>query len=223
MKKRLLSIILISLSLIMLLSACFSSKGRQFDLDYFMEDDFFAVDYDEMMGQAYIEPTAVAEGVYKINYDGFYTIGFEPFVYVDGTVSVCGITVSNASRGGFMDLEKLIVKIDKKNYIFSKLDVSQIEDSSGSVEFFNVFIDNKAMPFMESFIEHQNEAIRVNITTEHDNFDFNFVLSDEIKAGVAKTFEQFDAAGGTNKANMKVIKQGVKKDKIQKFKIEKAD
>ena len=74
---------------------------------------------------------------------------------------------------------------------------------------------------MESFVEHKNETIRVNITTEWDTF--NFVLPEEAKEGIAKTFEQYEAAGGTSKANMKVVTKGVKKDKVQKFKIEKTD
>lgn len=221
MKKRCLSIILISLSLIVLLSACFGSKEPQFDLNSFMEDDFFAVDYDEMMGQAYIEPAAVAENAYKIQYDERHTIDFEPFVYVDGPVSVYGIMVIHTANGGWKNLDKLIVKIDDTNYIFSKLDLIQTVDGSTYMESFYILIDNKAMPFIESFIEHQDETIRVNITTEWDTF--NFVLPEEIKTGVVKMFEQFEAAGGTSKANMKIITNGVKKDKVQKFKTEKAD
>ena len=221
MKKRLLSIILLSLPLIMLLSGCFGSKEPQFDLNSFMEDDFFTVDYDEMMGQAYIEPADVAKNAYRIQYDERHTIDFEPFIYVDGPVSVYGIMVIHTANGGWYNLDKLIVKIDDKNYIFSKLDLTQTVDGSTYMEAFYILIDNKAMPFIESFVEHQDETIRVNITTEWDTF--NFVLPEEIKTGVAKTFERFDAAGGTSKANMKIITNGVKKDKVQRFKTEKAD
>ena len=154
MKKRWFSIILISLSLILLLSACFGSKEPQFDLNSFMEDDFFAVDYDEMMGQAYIEPAAVAKNAYRIQYDERHTIDFEPFVYVDGPVSVYGIMVIHTANGGWNNLDKLIVKIDDTNYIFSKLDLTQTVDGSTYMEGFYILIDNKAMPFIESFVEY---------------------------------------------------------------------
>ena len=223
MRKRWLSVFLSALLLTMLLPACTGSKEAKFDLASFMEDDFYTVDYDDMLGQAYIQPAGVDKGEYKIDYDGFYTIGFEPFIYVDGSVSTCGITVSNTTRGGWVNFDKLVVKIDDINYIFSKLDITKLEDASYTVEFFNIFIDNNATSFMESIVEHQDEVIRVYIIPEEDTITFNFVLSEEMKAGIAKTFEQYEAAGGTSKANMKIVTNGVKKDKLQKFKTEKAD
>ena len=71
MRKRWLSIFLLGLLLTMLLPACAGSKEAEFDLASFMEDDFYTVDYDDMLGQAYIQPAGVDEGDYKIDDDGY--------------------------------------------------------------------------------------------------------------------------------------------------------
>lgn len=222
-KKSISAILMCFLWLTMLLAGCAGPQEVPFDLGSFMEDDFFAVDYDEMMAQASIQPAAVAEGVYDIHYDDNHTIGFQPFVSVDGPSSVCGITVTHTTRSGWWNPNELIVKIDGKNYVFSKFKVIQDVDldTSTYTETFTVLIDNQALPLIERFVEHKDDTIRVYITTEWDTFDF--VLPEEVKAGVAKTFEQFDAAGGTSKANMRTITNAVKKDKLQKCRIKNAD
>ena len=104
------------------------------------------------------------------------------------------------------DLNEIIIKIGDNRYSFSNCFTSQsVEYDSLACESITFPLKTEALPFMQDFVEHQNDEIKVRLKGDTQSFDF--VLTDDMKNCFILMFNLFTSGGGTDKANMQSISE----------------
>lgn len=206
MKKRLISFVLAVTIMVSVSLPAFAVK--KFDTSVFSGRDDICVSYDDMTATTSVYPRADILGETYINLDS-------GMIFIDPGIEITAISnvPLNVFFFGFRyfgydwaDLNEIIIKIGDNRYSFSNCFTSQsVEYDSLACESITFPLKTEALPFMQDFVEHQNDEIKVRLKGDTQSFDF--VLTDDMKNCFILMFNLFTSGGGTDKANMQSISE----------------
>lgn len=212
MKKRLVSLITISLLIVSLSLSTFAANG--FNKAVFDNAADVTVTRDDMDGTLMAMTTSLIGEKGIIAPEGQdERIQVYAGVGITDSVNLLSIIFKDYSHD-VANINGIIIKIGNKRYSFSGLNVSR-DTLKGSGTYYigestTIELTSKSIPMMTELIEHRDEEIRVRLQGTNRNVDF--VLTDDIKNSIINLYNLYVAGGGTNAASMQIIDRVTKID-----------
>lgn len=212
MKKRLVSLITISLLIVSLSLSTFAANG--FNKAVFDNAADVTVTRDDMDGTLMAMTTSLIGEKGIIAPEGQdELIQVYAGVGITDSVNLLSIIFKDYSHD-VANINGIIIKIGNKRYSFSGLNVSR-DTLKGSGTYYigestTIELTSKSIPMMTELIEHRDEEIRVRLQGTNRNVDF--VLTDDIKNSIINLYNLYVAGGGTNAASMQIIDRVTKID-----------
>lgn len=212
MKKRLVSLITISLLTVSLSLSTFAANG--FNKAIFDNAADVTVTRDDMDGTLMAMTTSLIGEKGIIAPEGQdELIQVYAGVGITDSVNLLSIVFKDYSHD-VANINGIIIKIGNKRYSFSGLNVSR-DTLKGSGTYYigestTIELTSESIPMMTELIEHRDEEIRVRLQGTNRNVDF--VLTDDIKNSIINLYNLYVAGGGTNTASMQIIDRVTKID-----------
>lgn len=205
MKKRLVSLITISLLIVSLSLSTYAANG--FNKAVFDNAADVTVTRDDMDGTLMAMTTSLIGEKGIIAPEGQdELIQVYAGVGITDSVNLLSIVFKDYSHD-VANINGIIIKIGNKRYSFSGLNVSR-DTLKGSGTYYigestTIELTSESIPMMTELIEHRDEEIRVRLQGTNRNVDF--VLTDDIKNSIINLYNLYVAGGGTNAASMQII------------------
>lgn len=205
MKKRLVSLITISLLIVSLSLSTYAANG--FNKAVFDNAADVTVTRDDMDGTLMAMTTSLIGEKGIIAPEGQdELIQVYAGVGITDSVNLLSIVFKDYSHD-VANINGIIIKIGNKRYSFSGLNVSR-DTLKGSGTYYigestTIELTSESIPMMTELIEHRDEEIRVRFQGTNRNVDF--VLTDDIKNSIINLYNLYVAGGGTNAASMQII------------------
>ncbi len=196
------------ISLFIALSVAVSFALPSFAAGWFNKSVFngrsdIIVSYDDIAATTFVYPNLDMFGPTFINLENGM-IFVEPSIgIVDSSEDSLDAFVLNFRYFGndWVNLNTIWIKVGNNRYSFRQCKPYQsIFEGSLCHECIGFPLKNETLPFIQDFVQHQNEEIKVRL--EGDDRNFDFVLTTDMKNCIICMYNLFVSGGGTRKSNL---------------------
>lgn len=199
MKKKLVSL---ALAVVMMASVSMPALATsKFNMGVFDGRQDAFVYTDEMTGSSLVFPRigVIEDGGTYISFDDGSRISVSSSLRLTDSFDICFL---NFSRTGLFStgLNSVIVKIGDNRYTFSNGQTDATTVDGIVLEDFNIPIKKELIPFMNDFIEHSSDEIKVRFVCDTKYYDF--VLTNDMKSQILVIYDLYVTGNGTRERNL---------------------
>lgn len=210
LKKKLVAFVLAATMIVFFCVSVFATT--KFDTSVFTGRDDISITYDDMTAitKVYSQVQLSGSGQTNISFGNRGIIMVIPYIgVIDTSYDSLDVFTLQFDYFGYdwVDLDEIYIKIGNNRYCFSNCYTSHSTEFEGLAhEIISFNLKNEAMPFIQDFIKHSDEEIKVRINGDGDSFDF--VLTEDMKNSIILLYNLFVKGGGTRKSNLDNVSQG---------------
>lgn len=199
MRKKLVSLVLVAALFFTIPLSAFATA--RFNKSVFYNYDGLFTAYDDMEGIFFVRQSDTVQ--MSLWTDATSMVTLEPEVFIADNLDAFLFQFSYLTLSP-AEFDSIIFKIGDNRYNFSNCYVSSSMSDDGIYsESISFYVKKEIIPFMQDFIKHNEEEIKVRIRGTYKTLDF--VLSDAMKTGLTDLYLLYVAGGGTNDLNMSTI------------------
>ncbi len=156
---------------------------------------------DEMSGTSLVFPRlgTIEDGGTYVSFDDGSRASVSSSLQITDSFDLCFLDFTHTGPY-FTGLNSIIVKIGDNRYTFSNTQINSTTIDGIVIESFRVPIKKELISFMNDFIEHSNDEIKVRFVGNVNDYDF--VLTDDMKAKILVLYDLYVEGDGTRERNM---------------------
>ncbi len=161
------------------------------------------INNDDITGVTYIQPSAILGYTLMTRPTAHTAVAVEPYITLTDPADFFDIKfhLHGYDRA---NLNMIAIKIGDNRYIFSNCTYRfSLYDDGTSYESIILPIKKETLPFMNDFVTHKNDEIKVRLIGSFSQYDF--VLSDAMKNAICELYNLYISAGALSQPNFNLI------------------
>lgn len=175
-----------------------------FNMSVFDGRQDVSISSDDMSGTSLVFPRlgTIEDGGTYLSFDDGSRISVSASLQLTDSLDLCFLDFSHTGSF-FTGLNSVIVKIGDNRYTFSNTQLDSTIIDGIVLESFRVPVKRELTSFMDDFIEHSNDEIKIRFVGDIKNYDF--VLTDDMKSRILTLYDLYAQGGGTRDSNLRSV------------------
>lgn len=197
MKKKLVSLVLVTSLVLAMCAPAFATKG--FNQSVFDGREDITVQSDDMEGKVTVVP-ASDNGQFVIPVlSSEAVITVRPIIILNDTYDYY-LLVFDYLGTNWASLDGIVIKIGDNRYSFSNCYTSHSVNEGYASEHISFYMKKQVYKMIDDLKDHRDDEVKVRLTGSSKNIDFT--LPDDAKNAILDLYDLYVAGGGTREANM---------------------